>query len=146
MTEEQLYEFLELKKTSEEVEKPENEREARVERIQVVPGDYIIISDEDRERDEIPDSPESPIGENFNSALEQSRYEILYFQEKSRKIKQEKSFWKRFFLATKKLYLKSEQEHKVKDAKFNPIQEELADLQYSVAKSEMLLAKMQRKL
>ena len=53
MTEEQLYEFLELKKTSEEVEKPENEREARVERIQVVPGDYIIISDEDRERDEI---------------------------------------------------------------------------------------------
>ena len=53
MTEEQLYEFLELKKTSEEVEKPENEREARVERIQVVPGDYIIISDEDWERDEI---------------------------------------------------------------------------------------------
>ena len=35
-------------------------------------------------------SPESPNDENFNSALEQSRHEIFYFQEKSRKIKQEK--------------------------------------------------------
>ena len=91
-------------------------------------------------------SPESPNDENFNSALEQSRHEIFYFQEKSRKIKQEKQFWKRFSLATKKLYLKSEKEHKVKDAKFNAIQEELTDLQYLVAESEMLLAKTQRKL
>ena len=143
MREKQLYAFLELEKPREEVKEPENERKAS---IQVVPGDHIIISDEERERDEIPDSTESPIGENFTSAFEQSRHEVFYFQENSRKIKMEKSFWKRFSLATKKLYLKSQKEHKVKDAKFNAKQEELADLQYSVAESEMLLAKTQRKL
>ena len=58
----------------------------------------------------------------------------------------EKQFWKRFANAIKKLYLSSAAEHKKKDAKYNVIQEELSDLQYSLSESEMLLARTQRKL
>ena len=124
--------------------------------------DIIIISDEEgeneeipdspesppgeRENEEIPDSPESPPGANFSSALQQARHEICYYQEKSRKIKMEKQFWKRFSNATKKLYLTSVAKHKKKDAKYNVIQEELSDFQYSLMESEMLLARTQRKL
>ena len=156
MTEEQLYGFLEIEmprdiiiiddneRENEETGEKENEETGEKENEQIPDSPESPPGEEKNE--EIPEIPESPPGANFSSALQQARHETFFYQEKSRKIKMEKQFWKRFANAIKKLYLSSAAEHKTKDAKYIVIQEELSDLQYSLSESEMLLARIQRKL
>ena len=139
MREEDLYSFIGVEMPREnEVTEGEQESEPIPDSPESPP--------EEEKKEEIPEIPESPPGANFTSHLEQARHETFFFQEKSRKIKSQKTFWKKFAYATKKMYLVSAEEHKKKDEKFNVIQAELSDLQYSLSESEMQLARTQRKL